>query len=178
VRSTACVCGRSPAEILGSNPTGSMDICLVWVSCVVRYRSLRRTDHTSRGVLSTVVRRCVWSKNLKNARWAAASGGGEDINPSHNLTTDKWPRVIKKFEKSCVEFWGFTDQFKKSRVEFWGYIDQLKKIKRWVLRIYRSIWKIMRWVLRICRSIWKIMRWVFRIYRSIWKNHALSFEDL
>ena len=28
--------GRSPAEILGSNPTGSMDICLLWVSCVVR----------------------------------------------------------------------------------------------------------------------------------------------
>ena len=29
-------CGRSPAEILGSNPTGGMDIFLLWVSCVVR----------------------------------------------------------------------------------------------------------------------------------------------
>ena len=28
--------GRSPAEILGSIPTGGMDICLLWVSCVVR----------------------------------------------------------------------------------------------------------------------------------------------
>ena len=28
--------GRSPAEVLGSNPTGGMDICLLWVSCVVR----------------------------------------------------------------------------------------------------------------------------------------------
>ena len=28
--------GRSPAEILGSNPTGGMDICLLWVSYVVR----------------------------------------------------------------------------------------------------------------------------------------------
>ena len=28
--------GPSPAEILGSNPTGGMDICLLWVSCVVR----------------------------------------------------------------------------------------------------------------------------------------------
>ena len=27
---------RSPAEILGSNPTGGMDICLLWVSCVAR----------------------------------------------------------------------------------------------------------------------------------------------
>jgi hypothetical protein len=29
-------CGRSPTEIVGSNPTGGMDICLLWVSCVVR----------------------------------------------------------------------------------------------------------------------------------------------
>ena len=28
--------GSSPAEILGSNPTGGMDICLLWVSRVVR----------------------------------------------------------------------------------------------------------------------------------------------
>jgi len=27
---------HSPAEILGSNPTGGMDICMLWVSCVVR----------------------------------------------------------------------------------------------------------------------------------------------
>jgi hypothetical protein len=65
VRSKAKVCGRSPAEILGSNPTGGMDVCLLWVLCVVRYRSLRRADHSSRGVL-TVVRRCVWSRNIKN----------------------------------------------------------------------------------------------------------------
>ena len=28
--------GRSPADIVGLNPTGGMDICLLWVSCVVR----------------------------------------------------------------------------------------------------------------------------------------------
>jgi len=27
---------------------------------------LRRADHSRRGVLPTVVRRCVWSRNLKN----------------------------------------------------------------------------------------------------------------
>jgi hypothetical protein len=36
------------------------------VLCVVRYRPLRWADHTSRGVLPTVVRRRVWSGNLKN----------------------------------------------------------------------------------------------------------------
>jgi hypothetical protein len=43
-----------------------MDVCLLWVLCVVRQRSLRRADYSSRGVLPTVVRRCVWSRNLKN----------------------------------------------------------------------------------------------------------------
>jgi hypothetical protein len=40
VRSKARVCGRSPDEIVGSNPTGCIDDCLLWVLCVVRYRGL------------------------------------------------------------------------------------------------------------------------------------------
>ena len=34
--SKAWVCGGSPAEIVGSNPTGSMDVSLLWVLFVVR----------------------------------------------------------------------------------------------------------------------------------------------
>jgi hypothetical protein len=34
--------------------------------CVVRYRSLRRAHHSSRGVLPNVVHCCVWSRNLRN----------------------------------------------------------------------------------------------------------------
>ena len=37
---------------------------MLWVLCVVWQRSVRRADHSSRGVLPTVVRRCVWSSNL------------------------------------------------------------------------------------------------------------------
>ena len=58
-RSKALVYGRSPAEIVGSNPIRQMDVCLMRVLCVVRLRSLRRADHYSRGVLPTVVRRYV-----------------------------------------------------------------------------------------------------------------------
>ena len=36
VRSKAYVFGPSPAEIVGSNPTGGMDVCLLWVLYVVR----------------------------------------------------------------------------------------------------------------------------------------------
>ena len=35
-QSKAEVYDRSPAEILGSNPTGGMDVCLLWVLGVVR----------------------------------------------------------------------------------------------------------------------------------------------
>jgi hypothetical protein len=44
------------------------------VLCVVRERSLWRADHASRGVLSTVFRRCVWSRNLKNEEVMASFG--------------------------------------------------------------------------------------------------------
>ena len=39
-RSKACLCGRSRAEILGSNPAKGMDVCLLSVLSVVRYRGL------------------------------------------------------------------------------------------------------------------------------------------
>jgi len=35
-RPKALVCGRSPAETVGSNPTDGMDVRLLWVFCVVR----------------------------------------------------------------------------------------------------------------------------------------------
>ena len=35
-RSKAWVYGRSPAEIVSSNPTQGMDVCLLWLLCVVR----------------------------------------------------------------------------------------------------------------------------------------------
>ena len=57
------VCGRSPAGIVGSSPPGGMDVSVV---SVVMYRSHRRADHTSRGVLPTVMCRCVLFRNLKN----------------------------------------------------------------------------------------------------------------
>ena len=65
-RSMAWVCGRSLAWIAGSNPAGGMDVCLLWVLCVVRYRSLLGADHLSRGVLPSVCVSWVWSWSLDN----------------------------------------------------------------------------------------------------------------
>ena len=54
-QSKAWVCGRSLAGIAGSNAVACMDVCLLWVLCIVRYRSLRRADSSSRRVLPSVV---------------------------------------------------------------------------------------------------------------------------
>jgi hypothetical protein len=51
--------GLRPAAIVGSNPTGGMEVCLLCVLCVVSYRSLLPADHSFRGVLPTVTRRFV-----------------------------------------------------------------------------------------------------------------------
>jgi hypothetical protein len=42
-------------RLLVSNPAGDMDVYLLGVLCVVRYRYLRRADHPSRGVLPSMV---------------------------------------------------------------------------------------------------------------------------
>jgi len=39
-RSEALVYGRSLPGNVGSNPTGGMDVCLLWVVCVLSGRSL------------------------------------------------------------------------------------------------------------------------------------------
>ena len=53
--SKARVSCQSLAGIKGSNSAEEMDICLLRVLCVVRQRSPRRADPSSRGVLSSVV---------------------------------------------------------------------------------------------------------------------------
>jgi len=66
----AWVCGCSLTGIAGSNPAGGMDVCRMWMWCVVRWRSLQRAEHSSRRVLPSGVCVCVchWvlSRSLNN----------------------------------------------------------------------------------------------------------------
>ena len=58
-RSKAWDSGRSPAQIVGSNPTGGVDVCLfVCCECYVLWGRglLRRADHSPRGILPIVAR--------------------------------------------------------------------------------------------------------------------------
>jgi hypothetical protein len=54
-RSKAWVCGRWFAGIADSYPAGGMAVIPLRVWCVVKYGPLRRTDHSSRGVIPSVV---------------------------------------------------------------------------------------------------------------------------
>ena len=54
-RANASVWGLSHLGTADSNPAGGMDVCLLRALCVVRQRSLRRADHSSRGVLQSAV---------------------------------------------------------------------------------------------------------------------------
>jgi len=53
--SKAWVCGRLFPCIPGSNSSGDMDVCLLCVLDIVRKKTLRRADHSSGGVLLSMI---------------------------------------------------------------------------------------------------------------------------
>jgi len=92
--------GHSPAKIVGSNPTGGHWRLFV-VSAVCGQRSQRRADHSPRGVVPPVVRRCVWSRNLKNEEAMACVG--EDKKKTINCAGD---RTVARIQSQHYE--GFS----------------------------------------------------------------------
>jgi len=70
-----------------------------WVLCAVRWRSLWRAYHSSRGVLPTVVRRCVWSRNLVNEKSMAHVGW-----QCHRKNNIKAEKIWKYFPCTYVPF--------------------------------------------------------------------------
>jgi hypothetical protein len=75
------VWGRSLAGIAGSNAAGVVDVCLLWVLCVVRLKFLRRPYHSSRGVLPSVVclRRELHEASLHATRQRIRSPASEQV---------------------------------------------------------------------------------------------------
>jgi hypothetical protein len=83
--------GRSPAEIVGSNPTGGMDVCLLWVLYFQVEVSVT-SYHSPRSVLPIVVRRCVWSRNLMNEE--AMTRVGPQSPPKKCIATATSPQTL------------------------------------------------------------------------------------
>ena len=107
-RSKAWVCEISFAGIVGSNPAGAMDVCAVWMLCVVRKSSLSRADLLSRGVLPTVV--CL-SVIVKPGQW-------EDPGPLG--TVAKWGGGLLKFDYPLHLDYEDSDSLKAESVVFFG----------------------------------------------------------
>jgi len=94
-----------------------MNVCLLWVLCVVRWRSLRRADQSSRGVLPAEVRLCVWSRNIKNEEVMTLAGSQLHLHSiaSSNVIyplTWRWPktaaetcRQLEIKQKKTVVLW-------------------------------------------------------------------------
>ena len=70
-----------------------------WVLYAVRWRSLWRAYHSSRGVLPNVVRRCVWSSNLVNEE--AIARVGLQCHRKNNIKAEK---IWKYFPRTYVPF--------------------------------------------------------------------------
>jgi hypothetical protein len=81
-RSKTRVCGRSLAGIAGLNPAGVVDVCLVWMLCIVRQKFLRWADPSSGEDLPAVMCYHVCSRKLMNQAALARVGllcGGKEI---------------------------------------------------------------------------------------------------
>jgi len=61
--------GCSLTGIADSNPAGGMDVRLLWVLCVVSLGSLRRTIHSSSGVLVCCVSECDCTASIMRRPW-------------------------------------------------------------------------------------------------------------
>jgi len=61
------------AVIMGSNLAMDMDVCLLWVLCVVKYRSLHQADHSSRGILLSVMclNECDCEASIMRRTWSS-----------------------------------------------------------------------------------------------------------
>jgi len=131
------VCRRCPAGIAGSNPSGSMDVFLLYMLCVIGSRPVRRADHSSRGVLPTVVRRFEWPRNLKNVESMARVG----------------PQCHRKTKIESRERYPLCRDFRNDHITYNHY----SKFRPTRMGYLRKIWEIYLWVNIFCSEI-KILR--------------------
>jgi hypothetical protein len=105
--------GFAAAGIVGSNPAGSMDVCLLWVLCVVRQRSLRRAGPSSRGVLPSVVcLKCVIAKPRKMRRPRPPKGcWAIERKKERNAKLPQDNRYSVYDSKYWVDYYWFSSMF-------------------------------------------------------------------
>jgi hypothetical protein len=107
--SNELICGLSLAGIEGLNPAGSVDVFPFRVLHVVRRRSLRRADHSSRGVY------LVWWVQFVCSRTPVE--GGREPEWGHGLT-----RKREKI-KVCAIRWSVSGVYRYTFYPQWKLQD-------------------------------------------------------
>ena len=109
VLSNAWVWGRSFAGIADSNPAGVMDFCLLRVFCFVRKRSLRRADHSSRGVVPSVVSLTEYDRESLTMRrpWSTGAWCAMVQKKILPMPRSRWPRGLTRRSATArlLEWW-------------------------------------------------------------------------
>jgi hypothetical protein len=108
-RCKAWICRRSLAGIVISNPAGGMEVCFLWVLCVVTQGSLRRADHLLRVVLqeygaSACDREATAMKGPWPTRGCCAIGGGGFKNFVYVV---QYSRCVKRAAFRHLGVWCF-----------------------------------------------------------------------
>jgi hypothetical protein len=80
-----------------------MDVCLLWVLCVVRYRSLRRAGPSSRWALPSVVcLKTVWSWSLEKWGGLGLQGAVEPLEGKKNHVQRRQWRNFSSYDVSIM----------------------------------------------------------------------------
>ena len=119
-----------------------MDVGLFWVLCVVRYASVKRADHSSRGVLPSVVHRHVWSRRPWTVLGFSATRKEKSIN--NYMTQGLKPSCMlfpMKIWKACKMYYNWT---KALRFRSWAMLLWCKiTLTDWAIQFptFYGIWK-------------------------------------
>jgi hypothetical protein len=115
-----------------------------WVLCVVR--SLLRADHSSRGVLPTVVRRCVWSRNLVN----------EEVQDQWGLSRQNEKHHYHYYRQHSLSSWFIFRRIsvKGLQAEQTGYLPPQVKYYCEISQTIVCLSCNQQWKSAVCRHAW------------------------
>jgi hypothetical protein len=99
----------------------------VWCECCVLSGRVRRADHSSRGVLPTVMRRCVWSR--KPQEW-----GGRD---------PRWVATPQKKKKNTTSCLCFVNVF-SGRPSYFFHHKNLASFVKFNFPCVNNLWNMIR----------------------------------
>ena len=111
----------------------------LWVLCVFRERSLRWADHSSGGVLPTVLLRCVWSRNFNNGEPMARA------EPQRQRVKKNWAKQ-------------FRNTLKVLKCDAW---ERQERSVGWVMRKTRKVLQRIKEEINIKQTTkWRKANWM------------------